>query len=198
MQAHEYAGAGFGQARRALESFQPRATEVLHVLLDNVPVGRRGETLVADFGCCDGGFVHALHQAGFRAAGLDLPAVIERARRETCRACRLVPLNIELAPVAEMLAALRGRPAFVYMSEVIEHVVRDFELLVKVRDLLEPGGRFFVSTPATPEKIYERDHLRYYPLASLARLMELAGFEPFSLGVMGHQNYFVGRKPNAI
>jgi len=194
MQAEEYSTDGFGQATTAIQRSERRVAEALHYLLTTYPPGKRAERLILDVGCCDGGFTHELHRAGFQAAGLDLPDVIARAREGPCRACRLVPLDIERAAPSEVKEAAGGSPHFVFMSEVIEHLVHDVRALSTLQAIMTPGGRIFVTTPSTPEKIYERDHLRFYPLVSLARLMEMAGFQLLDLGVTGGQNFVLGGK----
>jgi 2-polyprenyl-3-methyl-5-hydroxy-6-metoxy-1,4-benzoquinol methylase len=64
---------------------------------------------------------------------------------------------------------------FITMGEVLEHVEAPLQLLVQVRNLLAPGGKTFISTPANSPTI---DHIYLFNDADEIRAMlKDAGFE---------------------
>ena len=78
----------------------------------------------------------------------------------------------------------------VFAFEVIEHVTDDVDLLRQLRDMLAPGGRLVLSTPAHPGLWDETDtvsgHVRRYERDDLVGVLEAAGYDSIlvrSLGV---------------
>lgn len=194
-QSKEYAeGDGFGQARRAIMRVSPRSIGFVDMVRQSISPEHRARCLVLDVGCNDGQMTKQLRTDGFAAVGLDLPEVIKKARVANPD-CEFIDAAFDRVDAKELLARLNGRhAAVIYMAEVIEHLFDDAHALRTAWELLRPEGVLWIDTPATPEKIFESDHLRYYPLPSLAKLLAVAGFAIEFLGVKDTQNIAVGRK----
>ena len=141
-----------------------------------------------DLGCGDGRLTGEL-RAG-QVVGADVSEVaLERARGRL--------------PAAELRALSPGEPLphpdsdfdLVLCAETLEHVQDVQRLLSEVRRVLEPGGRFAVTTPAHSRltgldvlvRGFERrfdpfsPHLRFFTARSLARALDATGFDLVSL-----------------
>jgi len=160
---------------------EPWAWERRRALL--LGTARAGER-VLDLGCGAGRFVAALRDHGADPVGVEVAdGALERARRN-------VP-GADLRRVEDdgSLPLDHGSVDLVWCSEVLEHVADTDGLLVEVRRVLRPQGRFVVTTPFhgrvkgawTALAAFERhfdpagDHLRFYTPRSLAAQLERAG-----------------------
>jgi SAM-dependent methyltransferase len=64
---------------------------------------------------------------------------------------------------------------FITMGEVLEHVERPLELLGKVRSLLAPAGRLYITTPANAPTL---DHIYlFHDEEEIRRMLRAGGFE---------------------
>ena len=138
--------------------WQARSRLVLG-LLDQLGVKRTSEVL--DAGCGWGTTLLALEQAGFRVAGMDV------SRRMLDKLDRPERRLIE-ADLSQPFPA--GTPSFdaVLALDVIEHMDDDKKALVRLGQLLRPGGALVISVPALPELFGEFDRIqghrrRYLP-----------------------------------
>lgn len=157
-----YCDKGYGETKRALT--QERFIKTLAML----PIHSR----VLDLGCNDGSFTQVLQEKGFEVSGVDFGEVIQMARKEHPN-CDFIAADIEDLDFPE-----KSFDAVIALG-LIEHLVRDIELLKKAYRWLALNGQIFLSTPLSPEKICEEDsaHIRFYPPYSLLRLLEVCGFK---------------------
>jgi 2-polyprenyl-3-methyl-5-hydroxy-6-metoxy-1,4-benzoquinol methylase len=149
---------------------------------------------VLDLGCNDGSFCQLLQSNGYEITGVDFPEIIERARKSHPE-IDFIGHDIEELDFPE-----RTFDAIIAFG-LIEHIFHDFELLEKAYKWLDVGGKIFLTTPLSPEKIVEQEaaHIRFYPPVSLSRLLELAGFTVINLEVFQKidEYFIVGEKNGA-
>lgn len=141
-------------------------------------------------GCSDGAFVEYLAGLGFQSVGVDLPAVIQKARQLKPN-CEYEALNLDT--VEDLKPEWKEKFDVVCAAEIIEHLIYDFPFLVKMNRYLKREGIIILTTPNI-ERTWIYPHLRIYPLESLRRLFGLAEFEVIELFTYGGTNLMVGRK----
>lgn len=141
-----------------------------------------------DIGCGSGAAVRAATDLGWEALGIDIdPALIREGRDQ---------LNVDLRCVPILESDLpAGSFDFVRLRDVVEHLPNPGEVLVKVAELLAPGGVSLIVTPnegglATTARVALRrrrvlvatvpppHHLHSFTPGSLVRTMRRAGLEP--------------------
>jgi 2-polyprenyl-3-methyl-5-hydroxy-6-metoxy-1,4-benzoquinol methylase len=148
-------------------------------------LGRRGALL--DVGCGAGAFLRLAAEQGWSVAGTDIHlSEAARASGARLRAGRLAELDFG----GEKFEAVR-------FHHVLEHTPNPLEDLRRARALLQPGGVLYVSVPnlggLSPRlKSWQSaaglkshrwrhyaalHHLWYFTPATLARLVEFAGFQ---------------------
>ncbi len=141
-----------------------------------------------DIGCGSGASVGAASGLGWDAIGIDIdPQLIAEGRAQLKVDLRCVPiLECGLPP---------GEFDFIKLRDVIEHVPNPLEVLVKVRELLAPGGNVLLVTPnerslATQARVVLRrrrtlvatvpppHHLHSFGTETLVRTLHRAGLRP--------------------
>jgi SAM-dependent methyltransferase len=139
-------------------------------------------TRLLDVGAAYGFFVAAARAEGFDASGLEpVAACAAFARREL--GVEIVTGRIEDAPLP------RGGFDVVTLFDVIEHLARPGLALRRIHELLAPGGIVVIETGdldgllarVVGSRWYYYDppqHLTYFSLASLERLLQRTGFGP--------------------
>ena len=152
-------------------------------------LGRR-EGAVLDLGCGDGRLTLSLR--GRHIVGADVSrAALDRARR------RLSESDVELVETdpGAVLPFPDGAFDLVLLTETIEHVVDVPTLLTEARRVLSEGGEIAVTTPAHGRRTglslvsggFERlfdplsPHVRFFSRASLAEVLDDAGFRVASV-----------------
>ena len=150
--------------------FLARREIVLALATDLLPEGAR----VLDVGCGTG-FVLERLQERYDAFGVDAsPIAVDL--------CRAGGLDRVAQGRTEDLSTLEGRPfGGIFLLDVLEHLDDDLDALVRVREVLAPGGVAIITVPAfmflwsSHDEINE--HRRRYRRAELRRLLACAGFE---------------------
>lgn len=109
--------------------------------------GKTGDLL--ELGSAGGFFLEGARHAGFRVRGIELsPAAVEYSRRE-----------LGLDVFEGELASAPYEPAsfdVAYADNVLEHTPAPHDVLLRLRDLLRPGGHLVVIVPAYVNSIYFR------------------------------------------
>jgi 2-polyprenyl-3-methyl-5-hydroxy-6-metoxy-1,4-benzoquinol methylase len=143
-----------------------------------------------DIGCGSGASVGAASALGWDAIGIDLdPQLIAEGREQLKVDLRCVPiLECGLPP---------GEFDFIKLRDVIEHLPDPLDVLVKVRELLAPGGVVLIVTPnegglPTRARIILRrkrtlvatvpppHHLHSFAPETLVRTLRRSGLRPYT------------------
>jgi len=139
----------------------------------------RGKLL--DLGCASGFFLKVAKDRGWTVEGVEISGVVSRSAEQLLG-----------QPVQPSLSAAQyavGSLDVVTLWEYIEHVLDPREELLQVNRLLRPGGIAALSTPnagnararAHPEQWREfkpPEHLSFFTVHTLLRLLRDCGFEP--------------------
>lgn len=135
-----------------------------------------------DVGCNIGAIVNAAQKLGFSAMGIDLDqATIERAKKKFLR-------NEYYAMSIQDLAASGRKYDLVFCTEVIEHTPYIHEFAQALRDVTNPGGILYLTTPDADHYRVPKDfvswkavrpieHLVWFSQKTIANLIEQHGFE---------------------
>lgn len=130
-----------------------------------------------DFGCGNGGLVRYLSGEAREArlvAGFEEGWIADEARRR----------QINILSESE-LGRLKGSFDVVSAIEVLEHVLDPVETLLRIRELLKPGGLFFYTTGNSApfrKNLFEwryvipEIHIGYFNPKSMSVALEKAGF----------------------
>jgi len=140
--------------------------------------GTRRAARVLDVGCATGQFLSFFAHSGYGAAlGLDpAPECLELGRD-------LYGVTIETAP----LSAFHSKDPFdvVLLASVLEHLPDPVTSLAQVAELVAPDGLLFVQVPDAarfgtamkePFLEFSVEHVNYFTIESLRRMMGLAAF----------------------
>ena len=178
-----YAGKGFGETERSIAVAEARFRVV-------IPYLGSPPKFVLDLGCNDGSFTEFLQKKGYKAIGVDLPEVVKKAK-EARPDCDFLSANIDSETVP--LKTFKDNFDVVVALEIIEHLYYDVSLLRSALYYLKATGILIVATPSTDAKIVD-DHIRYYPLESLRKLLTHSGFKVVGLKNIGEYNVAIGEK----
>jgi SAM-dependent methyltransferase len=137
---------------------------------------------VVEFGCNDGTLLAALEERGIRALGVDLAANITEIARER----GLEVITGAFAP--ELIDELRqrvGRVDLVTGSNVFAHNASPERILETADAILAPDGVLCLEVMYAGDLLEQlqwdtlyHEHLTFYSLGTLARLLHRFGFEP--------------------
>lgn len=143
-----------------------------------LPRPRSGDTLL-DIGCGSGRFLAWARFAGWTACGTEVdPDAAHRAREKG--------FAIHEGSLSELVASGRRFDA-ITISHVIEHVHEPRDFLRSARQLLKPGGHFWIETPNIAAHGYQcfgerwrglepPRHLQIFNPEALRGLLEEVGF----------------------
>lgn len=182
-QEEVYAGKGFGETERSIRVAEKRFGVVMPFL--GIP-----PKYVLDIGCNDGFFTQYLQDKGYNTIGIDLPAVIKKAKKLHPQ-CNLIGVNLDTEDMP--LKTYKDYFEVIIALEIIEHLYYDVQLLCAAAFYLKKGGVVIVTTPSSDAKLVD-DHIRFYPLESLRKLLVYSGLEVIGLETMGEYNVAVGKK----
>lgn len=167
-------------------------------VLARLPADGNGTRLL-DVGCGNGYLAGHLLRRGYAVTGVDLSHEgIEIARREH-KAGRFEVQSVE----QDLLACLETDPFDVIVStEVIEHLYSPQSFVRACFDALRPGGVMILTTPdhnwiknvliavsgrfdRHVDPNFEGGHIKFFSRATLAQLLESAGFGDLEFGGVG-------------
>jgi hypothetical protein len=120
---------------------------------------------------------------GYVAKGLEaanFPTVLVEPGRAGAANARRRGLQHVVCATVEAAGFLPGSFSGVGLFDVLEHIEKDCDLLVRLRGLLTPGGRIYLTVPAF-KSLWSGDdvsagHFRRYTKRTLARVLGQAGF----------------------
>jgi SAM-dependent methyltransferase len=139
------------------------------------------DTALLEIGCGQGEVLLEARKRGFRVSGIEISAHAA-AIANRCLAEPAVSVGaIEaLPPARESFGAVLG-------ADVIEHVRDPESLLLRIREMLIPGGTLLLITPSLDSWThrllrghwmeYKVEHLYYFSATSIRLLLERCGFE---------------------
>src|SRR5436190_12142121 len=162
------------------------AREKVDWVLEHVAKGSKLLDAGANFG-------HFLKEAApeFDAVGVELsPVAVDFSRKE-------FGVKNHAASVYALPEDLNGPHDVVTMWDVIEHVPRPDEALVRMREILKPGGLLFLSTPDAGSVVARlmrsrwhyiepMQHIMLFNKKNLARLLDASGFDVIATRTFGH------------
>lgn len=166
--------------KTAANDFAIAADYTAHVLrLERLTRELRGaqRVRVLDFGCGYGGFLAMCALYGFEAYGVDRAA----AKLENNKHAKVFAEIDDVVPMAPFHALT--------LFEVLEHLDDPHPLLLRLRDLLVPGGILVLETPDCSgvqdirtledyRKIHPLEHINGYTPETMKRFAARLGFEP--------------------
>ncbi len=154
------------------------------------------ENDVLDLGCGSGLLATLMAEMGNRVTGVD----VSGTALEGAASRGVTTVNSDLE---EDLPFQDGAYDIVVCSEVLEHLFNPRGLLDEARRVLRPGGHLVITTPNIayvvrriclllgwfPEDVEwartsntdEWEHIRFFTLRSIKRLLDHAGFEPVAV-----------------
>lgn len=137
-------------------------------------------TELLEIGCGHGEVLVEARDRGFRVSGVELSAHAAAA------ANRSLGMEAVAAGMIETVSLPREHFGAVLAADVIEHVRDPKGWLVRVHELLAPGGILMLVTPSLDSwsrrwmgrrwMEYKVEHLYYFSASALRRLLERCGF----------------------
>jgi 2-polyprenyl-3-methyl-5-hydroxy-6-metoxy-1,4-benzoquinol methylase len=172
------------------------AVDALRRIRDEiVPSNGAAKKSLLDVGCGPGVFLTLAREAGFNVTGIELNAALaDRARTRA---------KVEVL-TGDLMSAQLGDRKFdvITLLDLIEHVPDPVGLLVRCREILNPGGQVVIYTPnhrglivriagilyrvsfgqvrRPVAEIFDGVHIVFFDAGSLASVMTKAGLKPVS------------------
>src|SRR5689334_13119233 len=153
-------------------------------MLSMIPAGSR----VLETGCANGRFSNVLVEHGCTVVGVELDS---DAAQEAARFCESVIVGDLEDP--EVQAQIPTGFDVLLFGDVLEHLVRPWEVLQQLRERLEPGGSVVISMPNVAhwdvrvgllfgrfdyqyDGVMDATHLRFFTRRTLWEMLEQTGF----------------------
>lgn len=145
-------------------------------------VGLRGGEFIVDIGSNDGTLLTSFHKAGYRVLGVEPSQASDVARN---KGIPTITAYFNRATAAKVKAE-HGAASVITAANVFAHIGSVHDVVDALLDLLAPDGVFISEShyllglveTLQYDTIYH-EHLRYYALGSLSRLLADHGLEPF-------------------
>jgi 2-polyprenyl-3-methyl-5-hydroxy-6-metoxy-1,4-benzoquinol methylase len=137
---------------------------------------------VADVGCGEGGLTVELAKEGYDAIGMDLLEVMYECRnryQEHQDLFMVFDAEKDLLPDVDVVIAL----------ELVEHLKNDFAFLEMCNRAAE---HIIICIPESNDITPVNHHLRYYPRASMEKLLRVAGYKVLDYKVDTNSQFFYG------
>jgi SAM-dependent methyltransferase len=143
-----------------------------------------------DFGCGSGAFLDAM--PGYDGIGFEVAADIPHG---VARQGRMVTGDIMSAALPDVGMAQAGFD-FIVAWDVLEHLAEPAQQMQRLRDLLKPGGRLYLTLPnnASPAarlsgrswNMLLLEHLWYFDPTTVTRLLDRCGYAVDSVRSIGY------------
>jgi SAM-dependent methyltransferase len=180
---------------------RPSLRAAIDYHIRHLPAPRGHRAALLDVGCGNGEFLGVATALGFAATGIDFDA-------DAVAAGRGAGFDVRTASMDDLDPG-EGRFQHITLSHTLEHLHWPLAALGKCLELLEPGGRVWISLPnmnAPGLERFGRDwrglepprHLTLYGFDSLARLLAAAGFGDIRLMRSDEPAVFYYRQSEAI
>ena len=156
-----------------------------------VPAGSR----ILEVGCAAGFFLKAARDAGYDAHGVEVVGVDPRSRARRPEARQPVR-----GDASRTSPASPGSYDAAALWDVVEHLADPLKDLVRVRELLKPGGHLFVQTQDVARSrgkilgakwphFKQLEHVYHFSPRTITTLLERAGFEVLRIQKRGAGKY---------
>lgn len=159
------------------EHFEAYAREI--VTLTQVQPGQ----LVVDIGSNDGTLLGKFKALGLNVLGVDPAATIAQRASE-----KGIPTLASMfnSSVAAQIVNSVGAPALIVSNNTFANIDEPLDFLLAAKQLLASQGTLIIETGYGPDVVEKglfdtiyHEHLSYFSLASLSKLLGRAGFTPF-------------------
>jgi SAM-dependent methyltransferase len=174
---HQAAGREQKVLGRDTGAFKARSELIADFLKSSHDFPRNGSLL--DIGCGNGAFLRSIHALfpEWTVVGVDI--------NDTYR-----DQILSIGPRAafkgtDELAASRDRYGMVVLIHCLEHIPDPVTYLAGARRYIEPGGRLLIQVPdaeLNPFDLVVADHASHFVKATIAAIVEAAGYELISCG----------------
>jgi cyclopropane fatty-acyl-phospholipid synthase-like methyltransferase len=144
-------------------------------------VVRPQDTDLLEIGCGHGELLLEARIRGFRVSGIEVSPHAATVANRRLGAQAVLVGTLETVPLPS------GRFGAIVAADVIEHVRDPKGFLMRIRELLVPGGALLLVTPSLDSWTrrllrhhwmeYKVEHLFYFSLASIQSLLEQCGFD---------------------
>ncbi len=132
-----------------------------------------------DIGCSTGANVEAARRLGFSSSGIDLCRESIEFAQKNFPGCDFKVGSLE---------AVDAEFDLVFCTEVLEHVTKPHEFIESIARIMKPGAVLYMTTPdaghfrvprdfARWKHVHAPDHLAYYQLSTVKRLLGEHGIE---------------------
>lgn len=173
-QERDYSTAGAHEASTSVKKDASRMVAVLKEI--------KSKEKVLDLGCNDGGLTDKIAKRGNEVLGVDLPRVIEIAKK------KYPSLKFLAFDLSQEFPWGDNSFDLIVAPEIIEHMVDDILFLKRCYRVLKKGGRLILTTPnmayvRTRMRLLRgkysegETHIHQYTFATLRRRLEECGFK---------------------
>ena len=163
----------------AISRLWPKRRRYVDHLLRHLPAPKSFDSALLDVGCGNGGFVELAAGLGFKAVGIDADENAISAARS-----RGLDLRVGHFPGSRLPS---GSFQHVTANHVLEHLHQPKEAIREIYELLQPGGRLWLSQPnlgaiglkefgAHWRGLEPPRHLTLFDFDGMRRLLESCGF----------------------
>ncbi len=132
-----------------------------------------------DIGCSTGANVEAARRLGFKASGIDLCRQSIEFAKANYPSCDF--------KIGDM-TVLNDKFDLVFCTEVLEHVTKPHEFIASIASVMNTGAVLYMTTPdaghwrvprdfKTWKHVHAPDHLAYYQLSTVKRLLSEHGLK---------------------
>jgi len=165
------------------ELYNPITRKRFIDLLARFECYRKNNTLL-DIGCGEGQFLAAAKERGWQVEGVEIAP-------DAVQICRRFNLPEVICGNFLELGLKKDHFDIITMFEVLEHLTKPNEFLLKAHKSLRVGGALWITTPNFNSlnrlilqnrwRWVHQEHLFYFTVSSLRRVLRAAGFEIIEL-----------------
>ena len=168
------------------ENFTLRPHTAIHKIITHIEKGKK----ILDVGCAWGYLAKLLREKGCKVTGVEFDPVSAGKAKSYCE--QVFVGDVESPGFLEKNLR-ESRFEAVIFSDILEHLTRPDQLVLKVRDFLVPGGRIYVSIPNVARFEHRfglffgrfdysdagalsKGHLRFFTRDSALKMLQEAGY----------------------
>jgi SAM-dependent methyltransferase len=181
-----------GYIQEGYEIAEGYAEDFKKYILDHLHLVREGAEIL-EIGCGGATILNFLSEK-YNVVGIDPSPIAVRAGEK---------FGIKVYPEFFSSRTCQVRPDLIFHSDVLEHVADPLQFLIEQFNVLKSNGFVVISVPDATESVQLGDisiamhqHLQYFTLDTLPRLLMRAGFEVLNVerAKYGGSIYAIGQK----